>query len=329
MITLANPWWLLAVPIFVGAWLISSRRTTSTKSEESTLLHPQTALLMQLSQRTTKPETPWLWLTGCTLLIIALAQPQWHDETPQQGRNFMLALDISSSMKAQDFQDSENPGQLMSRLEMVKKVVDQFISHRQGDRIGLLIFADDAFTVAPMTTDLDLLRDHLFRITQGSAGQRTALGDAIALGVSRLQNHDERSRILVLLTDGTNTSGETHPLNALKLAQHYKVRIYPIGIGSNLQVMFPRSPAQKPAFEVIPMDEQLLQHLAEESGGRYYQASAANELAEIVDHIETLETVPLEMQHKESQEWFTLPLFAGLLLLLLSAWHNQQRRLPC
>lgn len=329
MLTLANPWWLIALPLIMLLWLLASRLSQSSATETSAVLHPQTALLLQLQQQTSKRSFPWLWLLGCALLITALTRPQWLSDEPHQGRNFMLALDISSSMKAQDFQDPENQNLLISRMDMVKRVVDQFIAQRQGDRIGLVIFGDDAFTLAPMTTDLNLLRDHLSRLEQGSAGQRTALGNAIALGVKRLQNQDKQSRSLILLTDGSNTAGDIHPLNALKLAQHYDVRIYPIGIGSNKQVVFPRMVSERPDFKVVPLDEALLQTLATESGGQYYRASAPGELKQIIQDIEQIETVPLEAHLTKPTEWYGLPLAIGLALILIHAWRKQHGGLPC
>ena len=325
MLTLAAPWWLAALPLLAGAaWLTRTRPTTAPGA--TALLHPQTALLMQLSRQMAKPSPPWWWLAGCALLLIALARPQWTSDAPHQGRNFLLAVDVSSSMKAQDF---EEQGQLISRLEMVKRVVDGFIRQRQGDRIGLLVFADDAFTLAPMTTDQALLRHHLNTLNNGMAGQRTALGNALALGVKRLQSQDERSRSLILLTDGSNTAGNIHPLNALQLAQQYGVRIYSVGIGSNQPVMFPRGPAQSPDFKQVPMDEALLKRLASESGGQYYRAAAAGDLTRIVADIETLETIPLERQLSQPREWYRLPLSIGLGLLLLHLWRTQREVLPC
>ncbi len=326
MLTLAAPWWLAALPVLLGATWLRKRRQPPPRASATALLHPQTALLMQLSQQVAKPPLPWWWLAGCALLLFALARPQWSGDPQHQGRNFLLAVDVSSSMKAQDF---EEQGRLISRLEMVKRVVDSFVRQRQGDRIGLLIFADDAFTLAPLTTDQALLRHHLNTLNNGMAGQRTALGNAIALGVKRLQSQDERSRSLILLTDGSNTAGNIHPLNALQLAQHNGVRIYSVGIGSDNQVMFPRGPAQSPDFAHVPMDEALLQRLATDSGGQYYRASAPGDLERIIDDIETLETIPLERQLTRPQEWYHLPLGLGLALLLFQRWRARREVLPC
>ncbi len=325
MLNLASPWWFTIVPALAAIWWLASIKNNKQK-QNTALLHPQAELLIQLGQQTTPTRIPWLWLMGLSLLALALTRPQWITDTPQQGRNFLLALDVSSSMQAQDFEDN---GQLITRLEMVRRVVDHFVQQRQGDRIGIIAFADDAFTLAPMTTDRALLQFHLNTLKTGMAGQRTALGDAITLGVKRLQSQDKQSRILILLTDGSNTAGEIHPLNALQLAQRHNVRIYSIGIGSNKQVMFTRGPTGASDFKVVPMDEELLTKLASQSGGQYYRAAAPEELNQIIDDIETLETVPLEQSTANTQEWYALPLILGLIFIALHTWRTQREVSPC
>lgn len=324
MLTLATPWCLLLLPL---PWLLwrTALKQQRNSSDNIAIIHPQTELLMRLNTSTTQRPLPWLWLLGCTLLLLALARPQWWDNQQHQGRNFLLALDASSSMRAQDF--AEN-GQPVSRLEMVKRVVENFVNQRQGDRLGLLVFGDDAFTLAPLTSDLDLIRHHLKQIKDGMAGQKTALGQAIALGVQRLREQDERSRILVLLTDGSNTSGNIHPLQALAMAKANKVRIYTIGIGSNAQVMFPRGPVEGAQLATLPMDESLLQQLAQQSGGRYYRAAAPGELEHIISDIEQLETITLNDDQVQPREWYVVPLLLGLCCLALAGLREQREVLP-
>jgi Ca-activated chloride channel family protein len=324
MLSLAAPWWLLLLPLPWLLWRIAFKQQQG-RSGNAAILHPQTELLMRLSNSTTQRPLPWLWLLGSALLLLALARPQWWDREQHEGRNFLLALDTSSSMRAQDF--SEN-GQPVSRMQMVKRVVDNFISQRQGDHLGLLVFGDDAFTLAPLTSDIDLIRHHLKQVSDGVAGPKTALGQAIALGVQRLRNEDERSRILLLLTDGSNTAGSIHPLQALALAKANKVRIYTIGIGSNAQVMFSRGPVQKAQLASVPVDATLLQQLAQESGGRYYQTSTPGELDNIIADIEQLETIPLTDAQVQPYEWYSVPLLLGLGCLALAGWREQREVLP-
>ena len=324
MLTLATPWWLLLLPLPWLLWRIAFKQQQQGNHNRA-ILHPQTELLMRLSNSTAQRSVPWLWLFGSALLLLALSRPQWWDREQHDGRNFMLALDASSSMRAQDFSDND---QSVSRMQMVKRVVDNFISQRHGDHIGLLVFGDDAFTLAPLTSDIDLIRHHLKQVSDGVAGQKTALGQAIALGVQRLRDEDERSRILVLLTDGSNTAGNIHPLQALAMARANKVRIYTIGIGSNAQVMFPRGPVQQAQLATVPMDAALLQQLAQESGGRYYQTSAPGELDKIIADIEQLETIPLTDAQVQPVEWYSVPLLLGLGCLMLAGWREQREVLP-
>jgi Ca-activated chloride channel homolog len=325
VLILATPLWLLLLPL---PWLLwrTALKQKKNNGDNTAILHPQTELLMRLSNSTTQHSLPWLWLLGCALLLLALARPQWWDNQQHQGRNFLLAIDTSSSMRAQDF--SEN-GQPISRLEMVKRVVNNFINQRQEDHLGLIVFGDDAFTLAPLTSDLDLIRHHLKQIKYGMAGQKTALGQAIALGVQRLREQDERSRILVLLTDGSNTAGNIHPLQALEMAKANKVRLYTIGIGSNAQTIFPRGPVEGSQLATLPVDEALLQQLAQQSSGRYYRAATPGELERIIADIEQLETITLSDDEIQLREWYSVPLFLGLCCIALSNWRKQRGVLPC
>lgn len=323
MLSLATPWWLLALPLPWLAWQAAQIRNEP--SNDAVILHPQTELLFQLSQQKESRKLPWLWFLACALFLLALARPQWIDENQTQGRNILLTLDTSSSMRTQDFVQNDKP---TSRMEIVKQVVNDFIGQRQGDRIGLVVFGDDAFTLAPLTTDLDLIRHHLNNVDNGIAGQKTALGQAIALGVKRLQLQDDRSRIMILLTDGSNTSGEIHPLNALSMAKDWGVRIYAVGIGSDKKALFPRGPVQQPDFKAVPMDEALLQQIAEESGGRYYHAMDTDELSNIVNDIEQLESIKLPSNQQQKQEWYFLPLLLGLLFIAAARWQQQREVMP-
>ena len=323
MLTLASPFWLLLLPL---PWLLwRNRFKQQLSSESAAILHPQTELLVRLSNAPTQRSLPRLWLIGCALLLIALARPQWWNNQQHEGRNFLLALDTSTSMRAEDFSEEGHP---ISRMEMVKQVVTRFISQLHGDQVGLLIFGDDAFTLAPLTSDLDLIRHHLKQIEEGMAGPKTALGQAIALGVQRLRDEDVRSRILVLLTDGSNTAGNIHPLQALAMAKANKVRIYTIGIGSNAQVVFPRGPVEGNELTSVPMDEGLLQQLAQQSGGHYYRASAPGELDRIINDIEQLETITLNDAEVQPREWYFAPLLLGLCCLVMAGWHEQREVLP-
>ncbi len=316
MLSLATPLWLLALPLPLVFWWLAQQRQQKQAVQNMALYHPQAALLASLSQQT-RHSLPWFWLLGCTLLFLALSRPQWLGDTEHQGRNFMLAIDISSSMKAQDFFIN---GRAVNRLDTVKHVVNRFIEQRQGDRIGLIVFADDAYTLAPISSDLQLIKRLVKDIDQGMAGQRTAMGQAIALGVKRLERLEGKSRNLILLTDGSNTAGEIHPLNALEIAKLHQVKIYSVGVGNPGKVLFQRGPVEDPDFIEVPLDEALLQQLANESGGHYYRAGDTGSLEQIMTDIEELETIALEDLNNPPQEWYLLPLLTGLVLLALAQW---------
>ncbi len=313
MLSLATPWWLLALPLPFFVWHLSRRRRARGDARDVQLRHPQAALLAELQgQLPPQPaRLPWLWLIACCLLILALARPQWLDDTPP-GRNFVLAIDISGSMRALDFSEGEKA---ISRLDMLKQVVDGFLDSRANDRVGLVIFGDDAYTLAPLTHDLDLLRRLLRDVDNGVAGEKTALGPAVAIGVKRLQHEDPRSRTLILLTDGSHTSGEITPASALEMAQYAGVTLFTVGIGSHGKVLFPRGPTQRPDYKEVPMEEGVLQSLAEGSGGQYFRAAAPGELGRIIAEIDRLATIPLDGSQRRADEWYWLPLSLAILLI--------------
>ncbi len=325
MVSFAAPLWLALLPLPLLLWIIASRKPR-TASDSPALRHPQAERLIQLQAALDqRRRLPWLWLAGATLLVLALARPQWL-ETQQESRNFILAIDVSGSMRALDFTID---GQPVSRLDMVKRVVSDFMERRRGDRIGLIVFADDAFTLTPLSSDHRLIQQFLADVKNGMAGEKTALGQAIALGVKRLLNQEPGSRALILLTDGTQSSGTISPQSALVMARAEGVRVYAIGIGSHGKVLFPRGPREKPDYKEVPLDEAYLQQLAGETGGRYYRATATEELARIVADVEKVETtrVPLD-PHQIRNEGYPAPLLLGLALITLALMRGETRVAP-
>ncbi|NOY62706.1 MAG: VWA domain-containing protein, partial [Gammaproteobacteria bacterium] len=202
---------------------------------------------------------------------------------------------------------------------MIKTVIGEFLEQRRGDRAGLIVFADDAFTVAPISSDLNLIRTLLFQMKNGIAGERTALGDAIALAVKRLQDRQHPARVVILFSDGSNTAGSMSPEDALLLAQESGIKIYTVAIGSNRTVAFPRGANNSPEFTRLPVDEALLRRLAVESGGRYYHAADSSTMMQIIADIDQLETIEQREQNLFlRQAWYWLPLLVGLSLLLVA-----------
>ncbi len=250
------------------------------------------------------------------LLIIALSRPQWlHNDSKGQGRDFMLAVDLSGSMRALDY-SADNIE--ISRLEMLKRAVSEFLDNRHGDRAGLIVFADDAFTMAPITSDLGLIKTLVQQLRNGIAGEKTALGTAIMLAVKRLQDHKHPSRTLILFTDGSNTAGTIQAIDAALLAKKHNIKIYTVGIGSHGEVPFPRGPVEPQEMAKLPPDEATLKAIAAATGGHYYHAANIQEMQNIIDTIERLETLPVDQNPLiKRYELYTFPLMAAMVLLLV------------
>lgn len=332
MFQFAAPWWLIATPIPALIWYALRRRATrATDDTRAALLHPQAATLALIQTQIGKMQAhsmPWLWIVGCAALFVALARPQWlltDAPSSRHGRDLMLALDVSGSMRAQDF---TLDGQPADRLTLLKRIVADFMEERRGDRLGLIIFGDDAFTLAPLTTDVDLLARLVNELDNGIAGERTALGTAIALGVERLRSAATQ-KVLVLFTDGSHTAGGITPQQALELARAEGVRIHTVGIGSHAEVAFPGAPNETYLTD-MPLNEPLLRTLAGETGGRYFLGSRSEELADIAQEINRIETRPrVDSGDTPRWEWFWVPLAMGLALLLGHRRRNATAIAPC
>ncbi len=181
---------------------------------------------------------PYLKLIALVFIIVALARPQWGDQkvnVSTEGINIILALDLSESMKALDFKKDKK---IVTRLEAVKHVVQDFIMQREGDRIGMVVFGSNAFTQLPLTRDYNTIVYILDRLKIGAAGPSTAIGDAIGISLKRLEDIKSKSNIIILLTDGKSNSGELSWKEAIKIARERSVKIYTIGVGSKGEAPF-------------------------------------------------------------------------------------------
>lgn len=222
------------------------------------------------------------------LLIAALMQPEKVDQFRQvksNGYDLMMAVDISASMKALDFSTADK---MISRLDVTKEVVSNFMKGRLGDRLGLILFGQHAYLHVPLTLDSASVSKMLYDAVPGMAGGATAIGDAIGLGVRTLRERPEGSRVLILLTDGEDNSSSIPPLEAAKLAKHYGIRIYTIGIGKKGLVPFPNQSGGYVMGEVA-INEELLEEIAKETGGHYFSATNQKMLAAIYAKIDQLE----------------------------------------
>jgi Ca-activated chloride channel family protein len=239
----------------------------------------------------------------------------------------MLAVDISGSMGTEDM---ELGNQLVNRLTVVKNVVGDFVEQRQGDRVGLILFGTNAYLQAPLTFDLASVNRLLTEAPVGIAGGKTAIGDAIGLAVKRLRQRPAGERVLILLTDGANNVGEVEPDKAAQLAGEEGITIYSIGVGAESMRM--RSIFGAFASTMInpsaELDEDTLQAIAAETGGRYFRATNTQKLAEIYDLIDALEPIEQEAEtYRPITSLYYWPLGAAWLMgCLLIALDLRQRR---
>ena len=284
---------LLIIPYIL--WYVMFRKKT-----EPTIRMADTFSL-QRAQRTWRvrliPIQAVLRVLAFTLLVLAMARPQTHnswEEETIEGIDIMLAMDVSSSMLAEDIQPN--------RIEAAKKVAAEFISDRTNDNIGLTIFAGEAFTQCPMTIDhaslLSLLQHSSDYVGSGAIIDMTAIGMGLTNAVSRLKDSKAKSRVIILLTDGTNNYGEISPLTAADMARQLGIRIYTIGVGADGSSMRPVTVGGTTQQLLLPndIDEETLSKIAKTTNGRYYRASSAEELRQIYSDIDKLEKSKLDVQ---------------------------------
>jgi Ca-activated chloride channel family protein len=259
------------------------------------------------------------------LLVLAAARPQLYSvsrDVKSPGVDIVLVLDTSGSMQALDFQLDERP---VSRLTAVKKVVSDFIRKRETDRIGLVVFGAEAFTQSPLTVDKGLLLGLVEKMQIGMAGDRTAIGSAIAIGAKRLKDLEAKSKILILLTDGRHNAGDITPREAAGAAAALGVKIYSIGVGGKGPAPFAvQTPfGARVIHQDVDLDEETLREVADVGKGRYFRAADTKGLSEIYDMIdreEKTEAVVKEFFHfRELYLFFLIP---ALLLLCLEVFLN-------
>ncbi|AWB56785.1 VWA domain-containing protein [Colwellia sp. Arc7-D] len=255
-----------------------------------------------------------IWL----LIVLASTQPQWLGEAvnvPTEGREMMIAVDLSGSMQVEDM--SLN-GRSVNRLDMLKVLLGEFIERRSGDRLGLILFGDDAYMQTPMTFDRKTVQQMLDETVLGLVGKQTAIGDAIALAVKRFDEKKDSNRVLLLLTDGQNTAGKITPEQALELAVAKDITIYSIGIGADVMIQNSLFGSRRvnPSSE---LDEESLQRLADETGGYYFRARASEDMSKIYKLLDDLEPVEQEQQQmRPLSALFYWPLGLALLISLLT-----------
>ncbi|MFV8571355.1 vWA domain-containing protein [Marinobacter sp. SBS5] len=295
MISLAYPWVLLLALLPL---LLISRRQKSEPVDAPVI--PVGHWLSGMPGVSThgKP-TPWwrklLVLAAWICLVVALARPQHVGEQVQMpitGRDLMLVVDISPSMEEKDM---VLHGRSINRLQAVKRVLNDFIDQREGDRLGLILFGTEPYVQAPLTFDRETVRTLLLESGLGMAGRATAIGDAVGLAVKRLRDRPQEQRVAIMLTDGANTAGEISPDKATDIAASAGVRLYTIGIGAD-SVIERGLLGTRRVNPSRDLDEDLLNRMAEQTGGRYFRARSLPELEMIYDSINQLEPIEQEGQ---------------------------------
>ena len=254
--------------------------------------------------------------TAFVLLVVALARPQDVDEqrrSSAEGIDIMLAVDVSGSMLARDFKPD--------RITAAKEVAGRFIADRYGDRLGLVVFAGEAFTQSPLTTDQSTLQTMLSRIRSGIIEDGTAIGNGLATAINRLRESDAKSKVIILLTDGVNNRGEIAPLMAADIAADMGIKVYTIGVGTRGKAPYPVVDMfGNMSFQPmdVEIDEKTLEGIAERTGGRYFRATDNDKLQSIYDEINQLEKSKVEVtDYTVYHERFLALLLAALGVLLL------------
>ena len=307
---------ILPLPLLV-AWLLP--RAPETTGQALRLPFYQALHTNVGESRATRSRLRLVLATLAWLLLVgAAARPQVLGEPlqlPVSGRDLLLAVDISGSMEAEDMKLGNR---VATRLAAVKYVASDFIERREGDRIGLILFGDQAYLQTPLTFDRKTANVQLREAAIGLAGKRTAIGDAIGLSVKRLRDQPQENRVLILLTDGANTAGSVDPQKAADIAASEGVRIYTIGVGADERVV--RGIFGNRRVRNDELDEPALIAIAEKTGGRYFRARDIAGLEEIYRLLDKLEPVSVDEEtFRPVHELYMWPLGAALLLSVLVA----------
>ncbi|MEO1021080.1 MAG: VWA domain-containing protein [Bacteroidota bacterium] len=314
----ANPEWfwaLITIPVLIGLYVfrwLGKRQPTLSFSSTS---------FMEYLPGNWKAHLHWLFAvltwTGISLLILALARPQEKLTTIEQnaeGIDIVMVLDMSSSMRAEDLKPN--------RFEAAREVAKQFVDQRISDRIGLVTFAMKSFTVVPPTLDYRLLKELIDDMEMGVIEDGTAIGMGIATAINRLKDSEATSKVIILLTDGQNNSGEIDPVTAADLALTYGIKIYTIGAGTRGTAPYPvRDPVFGVRYQNLPVniDEEMLTRVADLTGGQYYRATDTQSLFQVYQEIDTLERSKIEeLIYTDYKDQYTTFLGASISCLFLA-----------
>ncbi|ERJ86530.1 von Willebrand factor type A domain protein [Porphyromonas gingivalis F0566] len=304
-------WLLILLPLIATWYILQARKTSATMTISS--LKPfeggRRGLRIYL-----RHSLPILRALSVGFLIIALARPQntnsWQKDSIE-GIDIMLAMDVSGSMQAMDFKPN--------RLEAAKDVAISFINNRPNDNIGMVTFAGESFTQCPLTTDHTVLLNMVQDLQMGVLDDGTAIGMGLATAVNRLKDSKAKSRVVILLTDGSNNMGDITPRMAADIARTFGIRVYTVGVGTRGEAPFPIQTEFGVRIQNVPVDidEPTLDGIAEVSGGKYFRAVDNETLNEIYKEIDKLEKTRLMTKSFKAYEekYFVYALIAFLLLL--------------
>lgn len=315
LVVYANPkllYFLLLIPVLLG-WYIYKLHKSKAALIISTAKHLDNA---GKSVKVYMRHFPFaLRMFALALAIIALARPQSTNIqriVTTEGIDIVLTLDVSGSMLARDFKPD--------RLEAAKDLGIKFISGRNNDRIGLVIFAGESFTLCPLTTDRVTLINQFKTIDAGILEDGTAIGSGLATAISRLKDSDAKSKVIILLTDGVNNRGEIAPMTAAEMARTFGIRVYTIGVGTYGTAPYPVQTPFGTRYQdmQVEIDEQLLKGIAQITGGEYFRATNNKALEQVYQKIDQLEKSKIEVnEYAKREEKFRGWLLAAFILLLL------------
>ncbi len=321
------PWLILLLPL---PWLVRRFIQPVVAAREAALRVPFLEDFEDNETQTIRRVRRWpLWLAALAwlLLLTASMRPQWLGdliEIPVSGRDLMLAVDLSGSMQEEDF---IMKGQKVNRLIATKYVAGDFIDRRIGDRIGLILFGEQAYLQAPLTLDRETVRTLLYESAIGLAGQSTAIGDAIGLAVKRLRKHEDSNRVLILLTDGANTSGVVEPLEAADLAAGEGLKIYTIGVGAD-EMLVRSFFGNRKVNPSADLDEDTLTEIAKKTGGLYFRARDTQELEKIYQALDKLEPIERDVKRfRPRQSLYYWPLSLAFVIAIILLGLKQSGRI--
>lgn len=311
----ANPeyFYLLLVIPLMGVWYwYKNRRSKAEIQLSTTLPFAQTGIsIKQIMYHSLFG----LRILAIALLIVAMARPQTSSSSQDvsiEGIDIVMALDISSSMLAEDLKPN--------RLEAAKNVAINFIDGRPNDRVGLVVFAGETFTQVPLTTDHEVVKNLFRDVKSGMIEDGTAIGDGLATAVSRLRDSKAISKVIILLTDGVNNTGSVDPVSAAEIAKLYGIRIYTIGVGSMGTAPYPVQTPFGTRYQnmEVNIDEGLLKKVAKMTDGEYFRATSNNKLKQIYDQIDKLEKSKIDVTefHKKTEKFYIFALIAAILFIL-------------